>query len=128
MSLEDLCLAAVAAPRRSRPLQRRLRLLQSVLSRMPAAVSHTSNVTRRYEREFWTNFLNPCVAMELARWRFDLLHDAHDNLVGDVLKGLEEVVQMAEADIPEVRFTPTTSSLKLAGLAARSHMALTDVV
>ncbi len=118
MTFEDLRLAAAAVPKRSRPLQRRLRLLQSVLSRMPGAVTHASNAAKRYDREFWTNFLSPCVIMELAQWRFDLLNDAHNDLVRDVLQGLEEVVQVASRDIPEVRFSHAIDSLELTGHCA----------
>ncbi|KAL6803552.1 hypothetical protein J3E68DRAFT_422516 [Trichoderma sp. SZMC 28012] len=38
--------------------------------------------------------------MEMAEWRFDLLHDAHGDLVEDVLQCLEEIVQIA-GSIPE---------------------------
>lgn len=122
MTSRHICIAAAAGPTQSRLLQRRLRLLRSVLPRMPGAVTDASNATKRYDREFWTNFLNPCVTIELAQWRFDLLHDAHDDLVRDVLQGLEEVVQVV---IHEVRFAPAIDSLKLTGQYAWT---LTDLV
>ncbi len=56
--------------------------------------------------------------MELAQWRFDLLNDAHNDLVRDVLQGLEEVVQVASRDIPEVRFSHAIDSLELTGHCA----------
>lgn len=102
MTLKDLQAMAATAPKRGKVLQRRLLLLQPILTRMPESATHAYNEARRYNREFWTNFLTPCVAMELAQWRFDLLNDAHNDLVRDVLAGLDKIVQVAEVRIPEV--------------------------
>lgn len=67
----------------------------------------------RYQKRFWDKFLRECAHMEMAEWRFDLLHDAHGDLVEDVLQCLEEIVQIA-GSIPEVIFPAVTPSLNLA--------------
>lgn len=64
--------------------------------------------------------------MKTAEWRFDLLHDAHGDLVEDVLQGLEEIVQI-EGSIPEVIFPVVTSSLNLASPSSWSHLIVPKV-
>ena len=58
---------------------------------------------KRFNREFWTNFLTPCLAMEMAKWPFDQIDDKHAELVRLVLEKLETVVGMKEADLADVR-------------------------
>ena len=98
MTLEELRLAAVAAPTRSMPLRRRMRLLRAVLPCLPRAIAHALASARRLDREFWTNFLNPSVSMELGGWRFDRIHDDHHDIVRGVLACLESVIRPRKMD------------------------------
>jgi hypothetical protein len=109
MSLESLYATTGDGPRRSGLLRRRLRLLQVVLPCFPRAVASSYNRAKRFNREFWTNFLTPCLAMEQGKWRFDRIDDRHDTLVGLVLQKLEAVVDFEESAIPEV--SPAKNSL-----------------
>lgn len=99
MPLEELYAIAAAGPRQSKPLIRRLMLLQTILTRMPESARNAFKETKRYHREFWTDL---CTALELADWRFDLLHDGHNDLVGDILAGFDKIIRAAEAEIPVV--------------------------
>ncbi|KAK1252145.1 hypothetical protein MKX08_003332 [Trichoderma sp. CBMAI-0020] len=101
MTPEDLHDLAASAPTRGRALLRHLMLLKPVLTELPKFATNAFNNTDRYNRRFWTDLLTPCTAIELACWRFDLLHDAHTDLVRDVLDDLDKMVQVAEANIPE---------------------------
>ncbi|PNP51049.1 hypothetical protein THARTR1_08277 [Trichoderma harzianum] len=98
---EDDHSSAASNPKRSRSLRRRLRLLQSALPEvLAAAATHASTGGTERDRQFWGSLLGTYKDIELEQWCFDLLHDAHGDLVEDVLKGLEEVVQIAGL-IPE---------------------------
>ncbi|KAL6696984.1 hypothetical protein J3F84DRAFT_394478 [Trichoderma pleuroticola] len=97
---EDDHSSAASNPKRSRSLRRRLRLLQSVLPEVLAAATHALTGRTESDRQFWGSLLGTYKDIELEQWCFDLLHDAHGDLVEDVLKGLEEVVQIAGL-IPE---------------------------
>lgn len=106
---EDNRSSAASNPKRSRPLRRRLRLLQSVLPEVLAAAADAFIGGTGRDRLFWGRLLNPYEDIELEQRCFDLLHDAHGDLVEDVLNGLEEVVQVAGL-IPEVMFAAATNS------------------
>lgn len=108
MTLEDLHALAATAPTQGRMLKRRLMLLQPVLTKLHESATNAYKTTKRYNREYWANLLTPCTAMKLAHWRFDLLHDAHNDLVRDVLAGLEKMVQVAEVNIPGVTLALST--------------------
>ncbi|KAF3071778.1 Subtilisin-like protease 2 [Trichoderma lentiforme] len=98
---EDDRSSAASNPKRSRSLRRRLRLLQSVLPEVLAAAdAHASIGGTGRDQQFWGKLLHPYEDIELEQRCFDLLHDAHGDLVEGVLKGLEEVVQVADL-IPE---------------------------
>ncbi|KAL6820174.1 peptidase S8/S53 domain-containing protein [Trichoderma sp. SZMC 28015] len=97
---EDDHSSAASNPKRSRPLRRRLRLLQSVLPEVLAAAADAFIGGTERDRLFWGRLLNPYENIKLEQRCFDLLHDAHGDLVEDVLNGLEEVVQVAGL-IPE---------------------------
>ncbi|EHK42508.1 uncharacterized protein TrAtP1_002474 [Trichoderma atroviride] len=101
MTLEDLHALAAAGPRQSKPFKKRLLLLQPILTHLPESATNAFNKTERFYQQVWTDILTPCIAMEMANWRFDLLHNAHDGLVRDILVGLDKIVQVPEFDIPE---------------------------
>jgi hypothetical protein len=108
MSTESLFASSSNGAHRSRPLQRRLFLLQAVLPCFPLAIEQAGSSAKRFKREFWTNFLTPFSIMKLGKNRLDRIDDQHDGLVSLVLEQLEMVVSMGESDIAEVRSTIAT--------------------
>ena len=104
MSLESLFASAYRGPTPSVSLQRRLRLLQAVLPPFSTAAAQAYYAAKPFSpiREFWTQFLSPCLVIEVGGWRLDRLDDQHDELVWHSLQCLEHVVSMDKSAIAEV--------------------------
>lgn len=104
MSLESLFAPAYWGPTSSVSLQRRLRLLQAVLLPFSTAAAQAYCVAKPFSstRDFWTQFLSPCLVIGMGGWRFDRLDDQHDELVRHSLQCLEHVVSMDKSAIAEV--------------------------
>jgi len=104
MSLENLFASAHRDPTPSVSLQRRLRLLQAVLPPFSTAAAQAYYAAKPFSsiRDFWTQFLSPCLVIGMGGWRFDRLDDQHDELVWRLLQYLEHVVSMDKSAIAEV--------------------------
>jgi hypothetical protein len=104
MSLENLFAFAYRGPTPSVSLQRRLRLLQAILPPFSSAAARAYYAAKPFSptREFWTQFLSPCLVIETGGWRIDRLDDQHDELVRQLLRCLEHVVSMDKSAIAEV--------------------------
>lgn len=93
------------------PVRRRLTLLLSVLPSFAAAATQQKRSSKMFSttRKFWTEFLSPCLLIELNGWNFHELDIEHQEDVGSLLSALEDMVNMEKSAIDKVIRYPIKS-------------------